>query len=565
MTSISELISESQIIALFLSIGIGYLVGKVRVGKFSIGGVVGTLIVSILVSLFGGNIDSQMKNLFFAMFIYAVGYECGPQFIAALNINALKDIVLAFFLAFTALLVVLISAKIFHLNKGMAAGLAAGALTQSSMVGTASDALNGLALPSEELKILQNNLATCYAVSFLFGVFSPVLICITMLEMLFKKGIREDALNLETEIRLNSRRSSYNKEQDLLRQPFLVSVLKQIKCSGLSITATEESFNYELTIVKVRRNGEIIDGDPELILEINDEILVFAKAKFLKEYAYKIGNELRAPTLDWEINLVSREIILANKGYIGKPISIVTQQNREKGRRRATCLIGIRRKGKLLLLSDTSLTYRFGDVIEIYGDEEAVNRVAVELGKIAGANKKTDFIFLGLGLVIGMLLGMISFTLFGVKVEIGVIGALISGIFFGWLNGVRHNLAFIPPPTIHFMQDFGLTAFIAGVGLSAGKEAVNSLMHHGISIFLIGIVISVVPLVLTYIFGRYILKYNNVAVLAGAMTGARSADPAFGMVLERAGNFVPTASFTITFAIANVILTMWGPVIIALV
>ena len=101
------------------------------------------------------------------------------------------------------------------------------------------------------------------------------------------------------------------------------------------------------------------------------------------------------------------------------------------------------------------------------------------------------------------------------------------------------------------------------VGLQSGLQAVSTIASSGISIFLFGVVVTILPLIITMLVGRYVLRYDNTAIFAGALSGSRSANPAFGEILDKAGNSIPTAPFAITYALANVFLTLLGPLVVA--
>lgn len=123
----------------------------------------------------------------------------------------------------------------------------------------------------------------------------------------------------------------------------------------------------------------------------------------------------------------------------------------------------------------------------------------------------------------------------------------------------------MPTAASTLLRDLGLAGFVAVVGLQSGHQAVTTVIHDGLPIFVAGVIVTIVPMLITMLIGRYILRYENAALLAGALAGSRSANPAFGEVLAKAGNSVPTAPFAITYALANVFLTLLGPIIIALV
>lgn len=122
----------------------------------------------------------------------------------------------------------------------------------------------------------------------------------------------------------------------------------------------------------------------------------------------------------------------------------------------------------------------------------------------------------------------------------------------------------MPPGAVQILKDLGLAGFVTIVGLSSGMEAVETIKQSGLTIFLVGVLVTVVPLLLTMVIGKYLIGYKNTAVLAGALSGSRSANPAFGEVLNKAGNSVPTVPFAITYALANVFLTLLGPLVVSL-
>ena len=175
MDLLHRLVTAEPLLALFVTIALGYLVGKIKIGSFVLGGIAGTLLVGVIIGQLGVNIDSGIKNIFFALFIYAVGYQGGPQFFHALNRRSLNQLASAFVMCFVGLLCVLAAAWMFGLDRGMAAGLAAGGLTQSAIIGTAGDAIGKLGLSPELTKTMQTNVAVGYAVCYIFGSLGPII------------------------------------------------------------------------------------------------------------------------------------------------------------------------------------------------------------------------------------------------------------------------------------------------------------------------------------------------------------------------------------------------------
>jgi len=196
MELLQHLFTREPLLALFTTIALGYLVGKIKIGSFALGGIAGTLLVGVVIGQLGINIDSGIKAIFFALFIYAVGFQGGPQFFHALNRRSLNQLASAFVMCFTGLLCVLLAAWMFGLDRGMAAGLAAGGLTQSAILGTAGDAIARLGLSPASIKTMQTNVAVGYAVCYIFGSLGPILMVSWLLPMAMKWDIRLEAVKL---------------------------------------------------------------------------------------------------------------------------------------------------------------------------------------------------------------------------------------------------------------------------------------------------------------------------------------------------------------------------------
>lgn len=200
MDWLHHIFQKSPEIALFLSLAVGYFIGQINFGKFQLGGVGGSLLAAVVISQAGVTIDNGVKSVMFAVFIYAVGYDSGPGFFNSLNRKTLREIAMALFLAVSALVTVVICAKLFHLNKGLAAGLAGGALTQSAIIGTAGDAIARLGLPADQVKSLQSDVAIAYAVTYVFGSLGAIIVCVNILPKFMGQSLRDAAIQAEREL-----------------------------------------------------------------------------------------------------------------------------------------------------------------------------------------------------------------------------------------------------------------------------------------------------------------------------------------------------------------------------
>lgn len=556
-----DLFHRSPEIALFLSLAIGYAIGQIRFGKFQLGGVAGSLLVAVVISQVGVQIDPGVKAVLFALFIYAVGYESGPQFFRSLGKQSIKEIVLAAFLALTGLATVVVMAKIFSLDKGLAAGIAAGGLTQSAIIGTAGDAIAKLGLAADEVKRLQGNVAIGYAVTYVFGSFGAIIVCVNLLPKLMGRGLREDALQAEIALHAGVRLLAPGQAPAL---PELVGRSYLLRAGGTTVEELEAlDPDGRIAVEKIQRAGRSIEPTPHLALESGDTVLVVGIRSAIVGVAARIGEEALAGE-GMSLTLQRSDVMLSNARLDGKTLAQI-QADATAAVRHGVFVVGISRHGEMRKLAPET-TVQSGDMVTLYGAESDVKRVAGLIGHVVTEGAKTDFVYMGAGLVVGLLIGLLVARVGSIPLTLGSGGgALLSGLLFGWYRSRRQSFGELPVAALQILKDLGLAGFVVVVGLSAGLQAVETIRQQGFTIFGVGVVVTLLPLVLTMLFGRYVLRYDNTAIFAGALSGSRSANPAFGEVLTKAGNAIPTVPFAITYALANVFLTLLGPLIVALV
>ncbi|MEO8806700.1 MAG: aspartate-alanine antiporter [Burkholderiaceae bacterium] len=563
METLHHLLSAEPLLALFATIALGYLVGKIRVGNFVLGGIAGTLLVGVVIGQAGVNIDSGIKAVFFALFIYAVGFQGGPQFFHALNRRSLNQLASAFVMCLTGLLCVLLAAWAFDLDRGMAAGLAAGGLTQSAIIGTAGDAISKLGLSPELVKTMQTHVAVGYAVCYIFGSLGPIIMVTWFLPMVMKWDIRAEAIKLAASM------SGGSTELDAGEFNAVHAVdtrVYEIGAGSPAIGKTALALDTEMSDASVEsifRGGKSIEVSDAAVVQVGDIVGITGTVEVLEKLAAAVGLEVAAPA---GLRLVeeNRELILTNKALNGRSVGDI-HDHATVETRHGVFLTLVKRMGLELPLLN-KLELKRGDELHFTGSPRDLDRVQSKIGYKISAAAATDFIFFGVGMLIGILIGMIQFKLWGIPISIGSGGGcLLSGLFFGWLRSVHPKFAALPIGASSFLRDFGLAVFVGIVGIAAGPQALVAIRQSGLTLLMLGVFVTLVPQIVTFFFSYFVLRIRNPIEALACVAGGRSANPAFAALLAKAGNATPVVSFTVTYAVANVFLTLWGPVIVGIV
>jgi putative transport protein len=563
MNVLHRLVTAEPLLALFVTIALGYLVGKIKIGSFVLGGIAGTLLVGVIIGQLGVNIDGGIKNIFFALFIYAVGYQGGPQFFHALNRRSLNQLASAFVMCFVGLLCVLAAAWMFGLDRGMAAGLAAGGLTQSAIIGTAGDAIGKLGLSPELMKTMQTNVAVGYAVCYIFGSLGPIVMVSWFLPLIMKWNIRQEAVKLANLLSGGHGEldpGQFNAAQQISTR--IYQIANGSKACGKTALSIDQEFS-NASVEAVYREGKTLDLTDATVLQAGDRVAITGVIGVMESACSLLGREISAAN---GLLLVqeNREIILTNRALNNREVGEIREHAKVETRH-GVFLTAVKRMGLDLPVLD-KLELKRGDELHFTGSPTDLNRVQSKIGYKITAAAVTDFIFFGIGMLIGMLLGLIQFKIWGIPISIGSGGGcLLAGLLFGWLRSVHPRFAALPVGASNFLRDFGLAVFVGIVGISAGPQALVAIQQYGLTLFFLGVAVTLIPPIISFVFSYYVLRIQNPIEALACVAGGRSANPAFAALLAKAGNATPVVSFTVTYAVANVFLTLWGPLIVGII
>jgi putative transport protein len=555
MRWLADTLRDNPELAIFLTLALGFVVGRVRLGSFRVGAVVGTLLAGVLVGQLDIRVDPLVKVVFFDLFLFATGYKVGPQFFRSLGRNALSQAALTVVLCVTSLVTTAVFARIMGYDCGTAAGLLAGAFTESTVIGTAGNAIARLDLPEAEKQRLLNNIPVAYAVSYLVGTGFVVWVLSGLGPRLLKVDLRAESRKLEAETGAGATEEggtfAYN-EWDLRTYRVHSSLV------GRSVSWLEGSFAPARVFVqRVRRGGTVLETVASTVLEAGDHVAVSARRHVLVGGSLPLGEEVQDRAL-LEYPVGTLDVVLTRKEVSDRTLAEVA---REHGR--GVVLQRLSRAGEEVPFGPATVLNR-GDLLRLSGPLHEVERAGRALGYVERPSAETDIVFVGLGIVLGGLLGVVSVTVAGVPLSLTASGgALIMGLVFGWLRAVRPTFGRIPEPALWVFDTVGLAVFIAVVGLGAGPTFVSGLRATGPSLLLVAFVVAMIPHVTAILFGHHVLKMNPV-ILLGCCAGAGTTTAALRAVQDEAGSKLPVLGYTVPYALGNILLTAWGPVIVLL-
>lgn len=547
-------------IAIFLSLALGYYFGSFTYKGLGLGAVTATLIAAVLIGQLGITISGPLKPTFFLMFLFAIGYGVGPQFVRGIAKDGVPQAVFAAVVCVFCLGAAYIGAKWAGYDVGSAAGLYAGSQTISASMGLATDAINRLGLPPDETKKLLDAMPVAYAVTYIFGTVGSAIVLALLGPALL-------GIDLEAACKRYEEKYGGKKEAGGAGTAWHQFELRafRVKEGGPVVGKTAQQAeslipDQRVFVQRIRRGGEIMDATADTVIQAGDVVAVAGRREVLVSLIGAGAQEVD----DRELLAVPAEgldIYVTSKEVDGKTLAELAKSPGARG----VFLRKITRGAvatEIPILPNTQI-YR-GDIVTLVGRTQDLTAATKMLGVPDRATDIADVAFIGAAIAIGALVGAFVFKVGSVPLTLSTSGgALISGLFFGWLRSVRPTFGRIPSPTVWFMNSVGLNVFIAVVGISSGPGFVAGLQQLGIGLFLWGIVVTTVPLILAMYVGKYVFRFDD-AIVLGCCSGARTTTASLGMVNDRAKSQIPGLGYTVTYAVGNTLLTIWGMVIVML-
>ena len=558
MSLIRVAVADAPEVFLLLAIAIGTALGRVRIRGFAVGATACILLVSVIIGQLGGFvIPALLKSIFFGLFVFTIGYRAGPEFFASLNLRTLAQVVLALVIGGTGLAVVLAFAYTLHFSPGTASGLAAGSLTQSSMLGTASGALAQLGLPEDRLAQEQANLAAGYAVTYICGYIFVLLFVPFVAPRLMGINLKSEAAKLETDLL----GGASPKANNLVYRKLQARAYQVAGAAGRTVAEIEGEIGRRASIERILRNGQDVELRPNTPLQTDDEILVAGPTAAMVPAGNIIGPEIHGESVMDAVTGDVIDVTVTSREFHGRTLADIVDRVGDAAR--GVFLRELTRHGQEVPVTPNTVIY-IGDVMTLIGINRDVKRVAAKLGQVLSSRDRIDIAFVAAGLAVGLLVGLLKYNLGPIPLTLGGGGgAIVAGLICGWLHSRRPSVGAIPPAAQQTLMDIGLGGFIAAIGLVNGPAAWTAIQTHGLTLLLAGTAVTLIPLIVGTLFGHRVLHMNPV-ILCGALAGAMTVDAAVSGCCEVAESKTPVLGVAVPYAIANVFLTVLGPIVVGL-
>src|SRR5579862_2199075 len=567
-------------IAVFLSLALGYYFGSFTYRGLGLGAVTATLLAGVLIGQLGITISQPLKAFAFLMFLFAVGYGVGPQFVRGIAKDGVPQAIFSVVQCLFCLLVPVAICKIAGYDFGYSAGLYSGSQTISAALGLSTDAINRLGLSGDEAKKLIDSMPVAYAVTYMFGTVGSALVIALAGPALLRidlpaacKDYEEKQGGIKELGGVGSAWRRWEMRAFRVQPGGIVNGLRAAEAEALVP-------DLRVFVLRVRRNGIIENATADTVLREGDIVAVAGA----REALVKLVGERRklaavagarpAPmnvTGEEELEVDDPELLsvpvegvdvyVTNKDVDGKTLAELAGVPSARG-------VFVRKivRGAVAtsipILPNTEI-FR-GDIVTLVGRTQDTNNAIKNLGVPDRATDVADVAFIGAGIAVGALIGSLVWKVAGVPITLSTAGgALISGLVCGWIRSVHPKFGRIPTSTVWFMNSVGLNIFIAIVGISAGPGFVNGLKTQGIGLFLWGALATTLPLVFGMFIAKYIFRFHD-AITLGIISGARTTTASLGLVCDIAQSQVPALGYTVTYAVGNTLLTIWGMVVIIL-
>lgn len=527
---------HDPIFALFLIIALGMTLGNIRIFGLSLG-TSGVLFVALAAGHFQLKIPSGVGTIGLALFVYCVGLGAGGRFFASLARQGSKLALLSVVIIIAAAAVTCGCAWLFNVPAGISSGIFAGACTSTPALAAATETLKNLSGSS--------GVSIGYGIAYPFGV-AGVVLFVQLIPKLLK-------FDLSTEAR---------KFTNDRQEPKIVAQLVRVtnhNLYGEIISDNPILDGFSCQITRVVHEGRLSPLTSEDTFHENEEILIVGNSDKVTREAAILGEPIENPYA-MDTYRERRKVIVTSRKFSGQSI-----RDLRTLKKYGIIISRITRLGFTFVPSADTIIER-NDVLTVVGPHDKLAAFREAVGHRSQALDQTDLLSLGFGLSAGVLLGSIGFSLGnGNSVSLGIAGGpLIMALILGHLGKMGPVVGYIPRPTRLLLQDLGLVFFLANAGIVGGADLVKTVAEFGPIVFVMGALITIIPMVTGYYVSMKCFKMNILECLGG-ICGGMTSTPALGAIASKTDSQAPVVSYATAYPVALILMTICAKIIIEII
>tara|TARA_R110001583_G_scaffold43034_1_gene136797 strand:- start:1000 stop:2583 length:1584 start_codon:yes stop_codon:yes gene_type:complete len=516
-----DLFSNSYFV-LFLIIVIGFIIGRIKIKGISLD-VSAVIFVALVFGHYGFVVPKDFQNLGLVLFIFTIGIQAGPSFFESFKKNGRELAILASVLIISSGFIAFLIFHFFGIDKSLVIGLLNGALTSTPGLAAAIDS-TGSPLAS-----------IGYGIGYPFGVIGVILF-VSFLPKLLRVNIKNEVQKYKENVSTNF--------PEITKKHFIVENENVI---GKSFGELNVRFMTKAVISRIMHKNVAMAPDPELILHKGDIVKAVGSKEALERVKLLIGSEVETE-IPLDTNYDVRSILVTNKEVVKKTLGQLNILDTYHA-----TITRIRRSGINISPSPSS-TLQFGDKLVVVCHKDNMKDVSRIFGDDTSKLSSTDFLPIATGIILGILVGKLSLNFDSFSFSLGLTGGvLMVALVLGRTGKTGPIMWTMTGASNQLLRQFGLLFFLAAVGTSAGTSLVETFQQYGLELFAYGIVITLIPMIITTIIAKYFLNLN-ILTLLGMLTGSMTSTPGLAAVDNMVDVDAPAVAYATVYPIAMVLL-----------
>jgi len=546
MHSMLSLLAENQLLLLFVIIGLGYLVGNIRIAGFQLG-----VVAVLFAGIFLGALDRRLglpESIYvigLVLFVYAIGLQSGPGFFGSFRRRGLRINILVGLILAGAAILTMVLGKVAGLPAPTVAGLFCGALTNTPALAATVETVKSMSagLAPDVVASFATSPVVAYGLAYPFGVLGVILWF-----YVFRRFFKVD---------LSGETAADGASAEILSCTFRVSNPGVFGTDLL--TALEAIPNRAFSVSRVRKGNMVSVANPQMVLELGDLIVAVGDEHEMERARVLFGERCKEHLEENFSEIRFRRVFVSNKEVVGKPIRELQLE------RRFNATITRLRRGDVEFVPNADTVLELGDRIRVVTQRERIDEVSRFLGDSMKAIAETDFLSLSLGIVLGILLGLVPIPLpNNMTFKLGFAGGpLIVSLILGRIERTGPITWSLPFNANLLLRQVGLVFFLAGIGSRAGLGFTQTLSSGGLSLVLIAGLITTAVTTTSIVIGYKYLKLPMSSVM-GMVSGMQTQPACLAYANQQVTNELPNVWYATVYPASMVAKIMLAQVIVSL-